>query len=279
VTTGSFHDKDSKQGVDMNEHDHASDTGQTPPLRPVPTPMRAPENANRYSFAALPTGCGWNGVLSALLRQPGQIVYQLHESAGGSNVAAVLAGIALLCLLAYGVVVGAFSGGTQLWAAPLKIAGGSLMTSAICLPSLYVLACLAGAHDKLKVGPLAGLLLAAVALNATLLVSFAPIAWVFSQSTDSIAFISCLHLVLWGIGFYFGLRLVLIGARFLGVADRGYVGLWIIIVTLVSVQMMTTLRPIVGRSERLLPAEKKFFLNHLLELFGEPTQAHANRQI
>jgi hypothetical protein len=266
-----------KQGADMNEHDPVPESEQTPP-RPLPTPMRAPEQASRYTFAALPTECGWNGVLSALLRQPGQIVYQLHESTGGSKVAVVLAGIALLCLLAYGVVVGAFSGGAQLWAAPLKIASGALLAAAICLPSLYVLACLGGAHDKLKLGPLAGLLLAMVALNAILLVSFAPIAWVFSQSTDSVAFISCLHLLLWGIGFYFGLRLVLIGARFLGVADRGYVVLWIIIVTLVSLQMMTALRPIVGRSEQLLQAEKKFFLNHLLELFGEPAQTHANRQ-
>lgn len=258
----------------MNEYEHTSDTEQTPP-RPLPAAKPGNDPTSRYTFAPLPAGCGWNGVLSALLRHPGQIVYQLHQSPGASRVAAVLAVIALLCLVAYGVVVGGFSGGTQLWAAPLKIAGGALLTAAICLPSLYVLACLGGAHDTLKLGPLAGLLLSTIALNATLLVSFAPIAWVFSQSTDSIAFISCLHLVLWGIGFYFGLRLVLIGARFFGVIDRGYLLVWIMIVTLVSLQMMTTLRPIVGRSERLLPAEKKFFIDHWLELFGKP--AHADR--
>ena len=257
----------------MNEYDHASVTEQTPPLRPQPAVKPVHEPASRYPFAPLPAGCGWNGVLSALLRQPGQIVYQLHQSPGAWRVAAVLAVIALLGLAAYGLVVGGFSGGTQLWLAPLKIAGGALLTAVICLPSLYVLACLGGAHDTLKLGPLAGLLLATIALNATLLVSFAPIAWVFSQSTDSIAFISCLHLVLWGVGFYFGLRLVLIGARFFGVIDRGYLLLWMMIVTLVSLQMMTTLRPIVGRSERLLPAEKKFFMNHWIELFGEPADA------
>jgi hypothetical protein len=82
---------------------------------------------------------------------------------------------------------------------------------------------------------------------------------------------------LWGVGFYFGLRLVLLGARFLGVADRGYLVLWMVLVTLVSLQMMTTLRPIVGHSERLLPAEKKFFLNHWLELFAESAHAPADR--
>jgi hypothetical protein len=254
----------------MNDYDPASDTEQTPQRRPLVTAKPVHEPASRYTFAPLPAGLGWNGILSALLRQPGQIVYQLNQLPGAWRVAAVLAVIALLCLVAYGVVVGGFSGGAQLWVAPLKIAGGALLTAAICLPSLYVLACLGGAHEALKLGPLAGLLLATIALNATLLVSFAPIAWVFSQSTDSIAFISCLHLVLWGVGFYFGLRLVLIGAQFFGVIDRGYLLLWILIVTLVSLQMMTTLRPIVGRSERLLPAKKKFFMNHWLELFREP---------
>jgi hypothetical protein len=250
----------------MNEHDHASDTKQAPPL---PTATLVQEKASRYNFVALPAGWGWNDILSALLRQPGQIIYELHESAGGRYVAVVLAVIAMLCLGAYGLVVGSFSGGTQLWAAPVKIAGGALLTAAICLPSLYVLACLGGAHDKLKVGTLAGLLLATIALLATLLVSLAPIAWVFSQSTDSVAFISCLHLMLWGIGFYFGLRLVPIGARFLGVIDRGYLLLWMIIVTLVSLQMMTTLRPIVGRSNELLPSEKQFFVIHWLGLFDK----------
>jgi hypothetical protein len=74
------------------------------------------------------------------------------------------------------------------------------------------------------------------------------------------------------------LRLVLIGARFFGVVDRAYLLLWMMIVTLVSLQMMTTLRPIVGSSDRLLPAEKKFFLNHWLELFAESAGGAAERR-
>lgn len=259
----------------MTDHDPVPEIEPIPQLQPKP--IEVPPQAGRYTFAALPAGFSWNNVLSALLRQPGRIVYQLHESSGGWKVDLVLAVIALFCLAAYGVVVGLFSGGDQLWAAPAKIAGGSLVAAAICLPSLYVLACLGGAQDKLRMGPLAGVLLAMVALNSILLVSFAPIAWVFSQSTDSIAFISCLHLLLWSIGFYFGLRLVLVGARYLGVVDRGYVVLWLIIVTLVSLQMMTTLRPIVGHSKDFLQTEKKFFLNHFVELFSERIQPTTHR--
>src|ERR1700722_3648337 len=98
--------------VNMNERDLASVTELPPPLPPRSTVKLVHEPASRYQFAPLPDGCGWNGVLSALLRQPGQIVYQLHQSAAAWRVTAVLAVIALLCLVAYGVVVGGFSGGT-----------------------------------------------------------------------------------------------------------------------------------------------------------------------
>ena len=44
--------------------------------------------------------------------------------------------------------------------------------------------------------------------GALLLIGFAPVAWIFSQSTDSIAFMGALHLILWAIGISFGLRLI-----------------------------------------------------------------------
>ena len=64
----------------------------------------------------------------------------------------------------------------------------------------------------------------------------------------------------------------------MGVVDRGCLLLWMIIATLISLQMMTTLRPIVGRSEQLLPSEKKFFLSHWLQLFDKSADAHAGRR-
>ena len=73
-----------------------------------------------------------------------------------------LAAIALVCLAVYGVVVGPFSGHEQLWAAPLKITAGLFISGVICLPSLYIFACLSGASAK--VGQIAGLLVGLMAL-------------------------------------------------------------------------------------------------------------------
>ena len=58
--------------------------------------------------------------------------------------------ITVVCSLVYGVVTGTFSGGTQLWAAPIKIAGGLLISAAICLPSLYIFTCLSGSQGAFR---------------------------------------------------------------------------------------------------------------------------------
>ncbi len=41
---------------------------------------------------------------------------------------------------------------------------------------------------------------------------------------------------------------------------------WLAIYLLVCVQMMTSLRPIVGRADTVLPTEKRFFLQHFFEM-------------
>ena len=166
-------------------------------------------------------------------------------------------------MLAYGVVVGSFSGGTQLWIAPAKIAMGTILSILICLPSLYIFTCLSGIDAQLRT--VTGVLFAAVSLGALLLIGFAPIAWIFSQSTDSVAFMAALHIGLWAIGIMFGLRLLEVMGHLLGGSARNHLKFWSVIFIVVCLQMMTTLRPIVGTSERFLPSEKKFFLTHWAE--------------
>ena len=59
--------------------------------------------------------------IEALLRQPRRMLFQLRQPGAGWLVMAMLV-IGVLCSLVYGFVAGTFSGGTQLWAAPVKIA-------------------------------------------------------------------------------------------------------------------------------------------------------------
>jgi hypothetical protein len=168
--------------------------------------------------------------------------------------------VVIVCSLIYGVVVGTFSGGQQLWIAPVKIAMGLMISALICLPSLYIFTCLSGSQARLVevCGLLAGLLM----LMTILLIGFAPVAWIFSQSTESLAWMGTLHLIFWFIATVFGLRFLETGFSHSNAKSHAGFHTWVIIFLLVAVQMTTALRPILGKSDNFLPAEKKFFLAH-----------------
>jgi hypothetical protein len=176
--------------------------------------------------------------------------------------------VSAVCAAVYGFVTGTFSGGTQLWAAPVKIAGGLLVSAAICLPSLFIFTCLSGAQSRLAevCGLLAGLLM----LMTILLVGFAPVAWIFSQSTESVAWMGTLHLLFWFIATIFGVRFLKNGFYQANARSQAGVNVWIIIFLLVAMQMTTALRPIIGKSETFFPTEKKFFVVHWFDTMIPP---------
>jgi hypothetical protein len=217
--------------------------------------------------------------IEAILRQPRRVMYQLRQPGAGRLIVAMLF-VAIICSLIYGVVVGTFSKGDQLWAAPIKIAAGMLISALICLPSLYIFTCLSGSQARLSeiFGLLCGLLL----LMTMLLIGFAPVAWLFSESTNSVTWMGILHLLFWFIATFFGLRFLENG--FSHSRSRSSAGLntWIIIFVLVVLQMTTALRPLIGTSKEFLPKQKKFFLAHWGDNLGtwrdtptnSPSQTH-----
>lgn len=197
--------------------------------------------------------------IEALLRHPRRIMFQLRQPGAGKLIAAMLL-VSIASSLIYGVVVGTFSGGPQLWIAPVKIAAGLMISALICLPSLYIFTCLSGSQARLA--EITGLLSGLLMLMTILLIGFAPVAWIFSQSTESLAWMGALHLIFWFIATIFGLRFL--EAGFSQSDARSHAGLytWAIIFLLVAVQMTTALRPILGTSDTFFPKEKQFFLTH-----------------
>lgn len=231
-----------------------TETPSTPP--PLPRP--------RFTFEPM-TDRTPRTVLETLLKHPGRILYELQRDERPA-LALWLLLFALLGMAIYGVVVGTFAGGTQLLIAPAKLVLGTFLSVLICLPSLYIFTCLGGIDARLRT--VAGVLFGAVCLSALLLIGFAPVAWIFSQSTDSVALMGTLHLLFWLIGLLFGLRLIDGIVRLLGGTDGGQLKTWTVIFVVVCLQMTTTLRPIVGHAERFFPAEKQFFLAHWFESLG-----------
>jgi hypothetical protein len=237
-------------------------------------PSKPPPIPGRFAFEPMPERTSPAVVIETLLKYPGRIIHELQNNWRG-RLASWLLLLALFGMVAYGVVVGSFSGGMQFWIAPAKIAIGTLLSIVICLPTLYIFTCLSGIDARLRT--VTGVFFAAVALGGLLLIGFAPVAWTFSQSTDSVAFIAALHIGFWIIGTLFGLRLIDAMGSFLSGSTRSPLKLWGFIFVLVCLQMMTTLRPIVGRSDHFFPSEKKFFLAHWAETLRDDSSREPPR--
>src|SRR5437016_8268840 len=198
---------------------------------PPPWPGVQPLGENPGDREPIP---GVVGAVEAILRHPRRLMYQLRQPGAGPLIIGMVF-VAMLCSLIYGVVVGTFSMGDQLWAAPVKIAGGLLVSALICLPSLYIFACLSGSRARLAeiFGLIAGLLL----LTTILLIGFAPVAWLFSQSTNSLAWMGTLHLIFWFIATIFGLRFLQAGFSHSQARSNAGLATWIVVFILVAVQL------------------------------------------
>jgi hypothetical protein len=226
-----------------------------PPIPPLTSSARAPgESPEDRTPITSPIQA-----IEAILRQPRRVMYQLRQPGSGALMFYLMI-IAILCAAIYGVIVGTFSLGDQLWIAPVKVAGGMLFSALICLPSLYIFTCLSGSQARLA--EIFGLVMGMLMLTTILLIGFAPVAWLFSQSTNSINWMGTLHLIFWFIASIFGLRFL--NAAFSHSQAKSNAGFntWVVIFMLVVVQMTTALRPIVGTSKTFFPTTKQFFLSH-----------------
>lgn len=230
----------------MNPHE-IPNTAQPPPLE-----------------APLPEKLDLKSLFEALLRRPHALVARLAEPNHGAT--GRFAIIAVVSILLFGFVLGCFAKNEQLWAAPAKITAGLIFSGLICFPSLYIFATLAGA--RVSISQLAACLAGALALAGLLLLGFAPAVWIFAESTDSLGFMGTLAIGSWVIAVFFALRFLKSVIFATGGTQKGPLAIWSIVFLLVTLQMTTSLRPILGRSDVRLTQEKKFFLQHWGDTFG-----------
>src|ERR1051326_5912393 len=175
--------------------------------------------------------------IEAILRHPRRVMYQLRQPDSGQLILTMLL-VAIVCSLIYGVVVGTFSMETLLWAAPLKICCGMLISGVICAPSLYIFTCLSGSQARLA--EMCGL------FHGRLM-----------------------PLICWVISVSFGPRFLLAGFSHPQARSSAGLNTWIIVFVLVVLQMTTALRPIVGTADTFLPEKKQFFIGHWAESLSQ----------
>jgi hypothetical protein len=201
---------------------------------------------------------GWGAILEALLKQPERLAANLTGADNG-YLTRHLAVMGLLGMAAYGVVVGLFPGGLQIAVVPAKLAGSLLVAAIICWPSLYILLCLSGAKQSAR--DVTGLLAASLALLVVLMAGFAPVAWIFTQSTHSADFMGGLHLLLWMVSCIFALRRLGAWLTELNGKVMQALPIWCFIFILVCMQMTTTLRPLMGPFTGWNLQPRDFFLH------------------
>lgn len=229
------------------------------PLRPLRRPL-AVGLAGSFEPMESPT---LFGLADALLKAPANVIYQLNHSRA-SLVRFVLLVVGSLMLT--GVVVASFSGGYQYLAVPLKLAFGFVFGAALCLPSLYIFSCLSGTEHTLR--NVTAALLMGMGVQGLLLIGFAPIAWIFSQSTSSPSFMGFLYLIMLLVSAGFGLAMT--GRVLAATGDRARVlWIWNMMFVVVMLQLTTNLRPIVGEFDGVKLGEKEFFLSHWGRSLGD----------
>lgn len=242
----------------MNPQD-ASAIPPTPAIQPPPLEAPLPEQPDIKSL------------FEALLRRPHALVARLAD--GNHGATGRFAMMAVVSFMLFGLVLGCFAKHEQLWTAPAKITVGLLFSGVICFPSLYIFATLAGA--RVAICQLAACFVGALALAGLLLLGFAPAVWIFAESTDSFGFMGALALGAWIIAVGFAWRFLKAVIFATGGTQQGPLMIWSAVFLLVTLQMTTSLRPILGRSDQLLTQEKKFFLQHWGDTCGKvlPPQA------
>lgn len=214
-------------------------------------PKREPAPLDGRSTAA---------VVDALLRSPARLLVAIGEPGVGARLGVVT----LASLETCGLAMASWSGGAQLAVVPVKIAVVASITAVVCLPSLHVLSALSGSAQSIRQS--AGALSMGVALAAVLGLALAPIAWVLSAATSSVALAGALYLGAFLVAAGFGLALVrrAVATSAGGASVRG-LGAWSVLFVIVALQLATTFRPLVGPFDGLGLHPRTFFLAHFVE--------------
>ena len=207
----------------------------------------------------------FSNILSHLLKKPLSVIHSMDEQEDLRWSPIFI--MTIISLAFFGFIIGSFNGVTeQMWLAPVKIVSGILFSSLICLPSLYIFCCIGG-MDK-KFSTILGIQSCTMAITSLLLIGFSPVIWLFSSSSDSLGFFGFLCIAIWLICLFMGLKFFTKTGRAFGMRHTKHLYLWAAIFTLVTLQMPTTLRPIIGTSDKILNLnEKKFFLQHWTDVF------------
>ena len=205
--------------------------------------------------------------LGELLRAPGEIMGFADGKARCWRLAAFLALVTAVGCALFGFAVGSFVDLKVAAFDAAKMVGIAAFSFALCFPTLYVFATISG--SKLSAARLAVLGLVCTATLGSLLAALSPILWLFSVSTEKVAFIVVLSCFLATLSLVFVMSPITAAAEKGVVANRAGLHLWLIVFAIVALQTVTLVRPMLAPvGTPRTPEGKCFFLMHFGKSVG-----------
>jgi len=190
-------------------------------------------------------------IIETILRSRRRFFVEIREGVelGRKMRAMLISSIAFLAL--YGAVMGSTHSLWQTLGSAVKLPVLFLATLIVCSPTLYFFNLIFGSNQSLAQN--FTLILAAIAVTAVLLLSFAPILLFFLLTTNNYQFFKLLNVGIFTITGIVGVMFLSQGMRIASSsgkegtgARRNVVRLWILIYAFVGSQMAWTLRPFIG---------------------------------
>ena len=205
--------------------------------------------------------------LGELLRAPGEVMGFADGKAHYWRLAVFLVLVTVVGCALFGFAVGSF---VDLKVAALdaaKMVGIAVFSFVLCFPTLYVFATISG--SKLSAARLAVIGLVCTATLGSLLAALSPILWLFSVSTENVAFIVVLSCFLAALSLAFVVCPITAAAEKKIVANKAGLHLWLVVFAVVALQTVTLVRPMLAPiGTPRTPEGKCFFLMHFGESAG-----------
>ncbi len=156
-----------------------------------------------------------------------------------------------LCSFLYGIVMGSYNGFRQAISSGIKVPLLFSLALLVCFPAFFIIQHVLG--SRLGFWQVFKVILSGFVMVTGIMVSFAPIVIFFLITGDNYSFLKLLHVAIFGLSGFFGMKTILDALRFSCEKKQVYpkVGVvvfrfWILILAFVGMQLAWNLRPFIG---------------------------------
>jgi hypothetical protein len=213
-----------------------------------------PQRSGHKGFEQL---AGHLAIVEVILRQREEFFLEIKEGINlqGKIRSMIIASSVFLALC--GAVIGSSSGIAgigQAMSSAVKLPILFLLTSLICLPTLYLFNTLFGARQSIQQN--LAMYLAPITVMTVMLFGFAPIILFFLITTNDYQFFKLLNVAVFGISGFIGMWFLLKGMWIISDDEENGVRIrpltllfWICLYAFVGSQMAWTLRPFIGHPD------------------------------